>query len=71
MDGSAHDTDALFDAYRSLRSEIVDLLSGVETGAWWHRGHHEEFGTVTHAEQTSYFANHEPTHLAQLADAVG
>ena len=71
MDGSAGDTDALFEAYRALRSEIVDLLSGIEAGAWWNRGHHEEFGTVTLAEQTSYFANHEPTHLAQLADAMG
>lgn len=71
MDGSAGDTEALFEAYRSLRSEIVDVLSGVEAGAWWNRGSHEEFGTVTLAEQASYFANHEPTHLAQLADAVG
>jgi hypothetical protein len=71
MDGAADDTDALFDAYRNLRSEIVDVLSGVEAGTWWNRGSHEEFGTVTLAEQTSYFANHEPTHLAQLADAVG
>lgn len=71
MDGSADDTSALFEAYRSLRSEIVDVLSGVEADAWWNRGRHEEFGTVTLAEQASYFANHEPTHLAQLADAIG
>ncbi len=70
MDGSADDTNALFEAYRSLRNEIVDVLSGVEADAWWNRGHHEEFGTVTLAEQASYFANHEPTHLAQLADAL-
>lgn len=71
MDGSADDTDALFGAYRTLRAEIVDVLSGVEADAWWNRGHHEEFGTVTLAEQASYFANHEPTHLAQLAESIG
>lgn len=71
MDGTAHDTDTLFDAYRNLRNEIVDMLSGVEAPTWWNRGSHEEFGTVTLAEQASYFANHEPTHLAQLADAMG
>ena len=70
MDGSADDTNALFEAYRSLRNEIVEVLSSVEADAWWNRGHHEEFGTVTLAEQASYFANHEPTHLAQLADAL-
>jgi predicted Zn-ribbon and HTH transcriptional regulator len=71
MDGSSDETDDLFEAYRTLRTEIVDMLSGVEGQTWWNRGHHEEFGTVTLAEQASYFANHEPTHLAQLADAVG
>ena len=71
MDGSADDTNALFEAYRSLRDEIVDVLSSVASDAWWNRGSHEEFGTVTLAEQASYFANHEPTHLAQLADAMG
>jgi hypothetical protein len=71
MDGSATDTSALFDAYRSLRAEIVDVLSNVDAGTWWNRGFHDEFGTVTLAEQASYFANHEPTHLAQLADAMG
>ena len=71
MDAAADDTGALFQAYSGLRTEIVDVLSGVEPTVWWNRGHHEEFGTVTLAEQASYFANHEPTHLAQLADAMG
>ena len=71
MDPGAGDTDALFRAYTELRAEIVELLSQVDADAWWHRGRHEEFGTVTLAEQASYFANHEPTHLAQLADAMG
>ena len=71
MDGSADDTGALLERYRRLRSEIVDVLSDAEPDTWWNRGQHEEFGTVTLAEQTSYFANHEPTHFAQLADAVG
>ncbi|MDH3540393.1 MAG: hypothetical protein OEP52_10375 [Acidimicrobiia bacterium] len=33
-------------------------------------GLHEEWGRVTLLEQASYFANHEPTHLAQLADSL-
>jgi hypothetical protein len=71
MEQAPGDTDALFEAYRSLRIEIVELLADVDPATWWHRGSHEEFGTVTLAEQASYFANHEPTHLAQLADAMG
>ena len=71
METAAEDTDALVRAYKDLRAEIVDVLSEVDADAWWNRAHHEEFGTVTLAEQASYFANHEPTHLAQLADAMG
>lgn len=71
MDKTPGDTHALFEAYTSLRTEIVELLSDVDPAAWWNRARHEEFGTVTLAEQASYFANHEPTHLAQLADAMG
>lgn len=70
MDSDDVTVDELFDAYRSLRAEILDLLRGAEPEAWWHSGSHEEFGVVSLAEQTSYFANHEPTHLAQLADAA-
>ena len=71
MEQAPGDTDALFEAYRSLRNEIVDVLTDADPTTWWNRGSHEEFGTVTLAEQASYFANHEPTHLAQLADAMG
>jgi hypothetical protein len=71
MDGSESTTDALFDAYASLRSEIVEVLSEIDPVVWWNTGRHEEFGRVTLAEQASYFANHEPTHLAQLAEAMG
>ncbi len=63
-------TGELFDQYRALRSEILDVLGQAEPDAWWNAGSHEEFGRVTLAEQASYFANHEPTHLAQLADAA-
>lgn len=70
MEQAPGDTDALFESYRSLRDEIVEVLTDVDPSTWWNRGSHEEFGTVTLAEQTSYFANHEPTHLAQLADAM-
>lgn len=71
MDGTESTTDTLLDAYSELRSEIVDLLSEMDLSAWWNTGRHEEFGRITLAEQASYFANHEPTHLSQLADAVG
>ena len=70
MDSEDVTTDALFDAYAATRSEIVEMLSGIDPLLWWRRGTHEEFGDATLAQQTSYFANHEPTHLAQLADAA-
>ena len=62
---------SLLDGYLSLRTEILEVLRSVPSEAWWHTGSHEEFGVVSLAEQTSYFANHEPTHLAQIADAAG
>lgn len=62
--------ETLLDGYLSLRADILDVLRGAPAEAWWHAGSHEEFGVVTLAEQTSYFANHEPTHLAQIADAA-
>jgi hypothetical protein len=68
--GEGTATEGLLEAYLDLRSEIVDLLRDADPEAWWNRGHHEEFGTVTLAEQASYFANHEPTHLGQLLDAA-
>jgi uncharacterized damage-inducible protein DinB len=70
MEGNAVTTFELLEGYRTLRQEIVDLLTSAPVDAWWNAGHHEEFGRVTLAEQASYFANHEPTHLAQLADAA-
>lgn len=71
MEGTELTTDELFEAYSGMRSEIVALLSEIDPVVWWNTGRHEEFGRVTLAEQASYFANHEPTHLAQLADAMG
>ncbi len=70
MDAGTVSTDDLMAAYVGLRSEIVDLLRTAPPEAWWNIGRHEEFGRVTLAEQASYFANHEPTHLTQLADAA-
>ena len=70
MDGTDIATPDLIRAYTSLRAEIVDVLSGISSEVWWHTGHHAEWGRVSLAEQASYFANHEPTHLAQLADAA-
>lgn len=71
LDGGDADTARLFVAYRNLRTEIVELLEQAPADAWWNTGYHEEWGRVTLAEQASYFANHEPTHLSQLADAIG
>jgi uncharacterized damage-inducible protein DinB len=71
MDGAVATFATLFEAYRELRAEIVAALDRVEPTAFWHTGRHEEWGRVSLAEQASYFANHEPTHLAQLADAIG
>lgn len=70
MDGESTSTAELFAAYRSLRADITELLSSVPADAWWNVGRHEEFGRITLAEQASYFANHEPTHLTQLAQAA-
>lgn len=70
MEVEAVTTAELLESYRTLRQEIVDVLRTAPAAAWWNTGQHEEFGRVTLAEQASYFANHEPTHLAQLADAA-
>lgn len=70
MDGTDRGPTELLDAYLTLRREILDLLADAPLSAFDNRGSHEEWGWVTLAEQTSYFANHEPTHLAQVADAL-
>jgi len=70
MEGRDAGTRALFDAYHALRSEIIDILERAPAESWWNVGLHEEWGRVTLLEQASYFANHEPTHLAQLADSL-
>lgn len=70
MEGDVDDTRALFAAYQALRGEIVGILEGVPADAWWNTGDHQEWGVVTLLEQVSYFANHEPTHLSQLEDAL-
>jgi ribosomal protein L37E len=70
MDAEEVTAEALLDDYLALRSEIVERLTDAPADAWWHTGSHEEFGVVSLAEQASYFANHEPTHLAQIADAA-
>lgn len=71
MGGDSTSPETLFASYRSLRTEIVGLLSSIPAETWWNLGSHEEFGRVTLAEQASYFANHEPSHLTQLAEAAG
>jgi ribosomal protein L37E/uncharacterized damage-inducible protein DinB len=70
MAGEDGSTPELLADYNALRKEIVTRLEGLPSATWWNRGRHEEWGTVTLAEQASYFANHEPTHMAQLADAI-
>jgi hypothetical protein len=71
MEGGEVETPDLLRSYLAVREEILGILAAMPPEAWWHSGRHEEWGSVTLAEQAAYFANHEPTHLAQLADAVG
>lgn len=70
MESEGAGARALFERYRALRAEILEVLAAVDAAAWWNTGAHDEWGRVSLLEQVSYFANHEPTHLAQLADAV-
>jgi len=70
MSGVPGGTEKLLGDYLELRDEVVGLLESARPEAFWNRGTHEEWGSVTLGEQLSYFANHEPTHLSQLADAT-
>lgn len=70
MSGDPGGTEKLLGDYLELRDEIVGLLESTRPETFWNRGTHEEWGSVTLGEQLSYFANHEPTHLGQLADAT-
>lgn len=70
MEAGDMPTSDLLRAYLQLRAEIVEILVGLPPAPWQQAGRHAEWGRVTLAEQASYFANHEPTHLAQLADAL-
>ena len=71
LDADSASSVDLFAAYISLRAEILSRLDDAGHHEFWNTGRHEEWGRVTLAEQVSYFANHEPTHLGQLADAAG
>lgn len=71
LDADSASSVDLFAAYISLRAEILSRLDDAGHHEFWNTGIHEEWGRVTLAEQVSYFANHEPTHLGQLADAAG
>lgn len=70
MEGDVTDTLDLFASYRALRTEILEILDDVSPADWWITGNHQEWGQVTLLDQVSYFANHEPTHLSQLADSL-
>ena len=70
IDADAAASGDLLAAYVSLRAEILSRLDDAGDHEFWNAGIHEEWGRVTLAEQVSYFANHEPTHLGQLADAA-
>lgn len=63
-------TAELFAAYRESRSAVVKRLEALAMDDWWRTGRHPEWGRLTLMEQVSYFANHEPTHFAQMADAA-
>ena len=55
-----------FEQYRVSRAATVAVLSGRAPADWDRAGWHVEYGRVTLAEQVSYFAAHELTHLRQL-----
>lgn len=61
---------AIFDAYCAERQDLLARLESLPLAAWWRTGQHEEFGTVTIRQQVSYFAAHEPTHMAQISRLV-
>lgn len=71
MEADPGSTAELFASYLALRADVLATIDGIPTRDLWKTGLHEEWGRVTLAEQLSYFANHEPTHLGQLADAAG
>lgn len=58
--------DALLDAYASVREAAVARMRNLSADSWFRTGRHAAVGRVTLAEQASYFAAHELTHLRQL-----
>lgn len=52
--------------YLSARRALLDRLGMLSLRDWHRTGRHQEFGRVTIRQQVSYFAAHEPTHLAQM-----
>lgn len=58
----------IMDAYRRSRDESLAILAALPGMDWQRPGRHTEFGQVTILQQASYFAAHEQTHLATLAD---
>lgn len=56
----------IFDTYLGSRRKTLETLRGIPLEDWWREGRHEEFGTISIKQQTSYFATHELTHLPQI-----
>lgn len=56
----------ILDQYFGSRNEMVNRLEAVQPREWARKGFHNEFGDVTLAQQVSYFAAHEITHLPQI-----
>lgn len=63
-------TAQIFAGYRDSRAAVLKRLEALVMDDWWRTGRHPEWGRLTLIEQVSYFANHEPTHFAQMADAA-
>ena len=60
------DTLEIFDAYVQSRQRTISILEDLPLNDWRRKGQHEEFGSVTIAQQASYFATHELTHFPQI-----
>lgn len=56
----------IFDSYRQSRQRTLAILQDLPLKDWHRSGFHQEFGLTTIAQQASYFATHELTHLPQI-----
>jgi uncharacterized damage-inducible protein DinB len=69
--GGTQTLEQIFESYQTSREATLEQLMTAPLPAWWRWGVHEEFGRVTIAQQASYFAMHEISHLPQLQNLLG